>query len=124
MNRFTYKHGGDWCINGANGKLTSDIHANCYGEAINRLAEYEDMEEQGLLIKLPCKVGDTVWFKTYKKSATICEGIQPHTVDRIDVELITDIKSLVPTKIYSWEIGKKVFLTLEEAEKALEAQHE
>ena len=26
-----------------------------------KLKEYEDLEEQGLLIRLPCKVGDTVW---------------------------------------------------------------
>ena len=28
---------------------------------IERLAEYEDLEEQGLLLRLPCKVGDTVY---------------------------------------------------------------
>lgn len=28
---------------------------------IKKLAEYEDLEEQGLLVRLPCKVGDTVW---------------------------------------------------------------
>ena len=31
-------------------------------DAINRLAEYEDLEEQGLLVRLPCKVGDKVWY--------------------------------------------------------------
>jgi hypothetical protein len=30
-------------------------------DSIQKLAEYEDAEEQGLLIKLPCKVGDTVY---------------------------------------------------------------
>ena len=28
---------------------------------LGRLAEYEDLEEQGLLLRLPCKVGDTVY---------------------------------------------------------------
>mgnify|MGYP001775529419 CR=1 FL=1 len=28
-------------------------------DALNRLAEYEDAEEQGLLLRLPCKVGDS-----------------------------------------------------------------
>lgn len=28
---------------------------------VEKLAEYEDLEEQGRLIKLPCKVGDTVY---------------------------------------------------------------
>lgn len=37
-----------------------------YGKAnlqalINKLAAYEDAEEQGLLLRLPCKVGDTVY---------------------------------------------------------------
>ena len=26
-----------------------------------KLGKYEDLEEQGRLVKLPCKVGDTVW---------------------------------------------------------------
>lgn len=67
----------------------------------------------------PCKVGDTVWFNTFKKNATVCVGIQPHTVDRIDVTYVCDTKNLIETKIASWEIGKGVFLTKEEAEKAL-----
>lgn len=32
-----------------------------YTEALKKLAEYEDLEEQGRLIKLPCKVWDTVY---------------------------------------------------------------
>ena len=31
-----------------------------YAEA-DKLAHYEDLEEAGRLIELPCKVGDTVW---------------------------------------------------------------
>lgn len=48
---------------------------SCYGEnpnpyysnceegycAMEKLADYEDLDEQGRLIKLPCKVGDTVY---------------------------------------------------------------
>lgn len=30
-------------------------------EAFRKLAAYEDLEEQGLLVRLPCKVGDTVY---------------------------------------------------------------
>lgn len=35
-------------------------------EIINKLAEYEDLEEQGLILRLPCKVGDTVYKLWYK----------------------------------------------------------
>ncbi len=32
------------------------------GLLLEALGKYEDLEEQGLLIKLPCKVGDTVYY--------------------------------------------------------------
>ncbi len=32
-----------------------------------RLKKYEDLEEQGRLLELPCKVGDTVWGIDYNK---------------------------------------------------------
>lgn len=40
------------------------------GSPIDRLAEYEDLEEKGMLLKLPC---ETVWFITdnHSKYATV-----------------------------------------------------
>lgn len=38
-----------------------DSHPLGQIKAIERLADYEDAEEQGLLLRLPCKVGDTVY---------------------------------------------------------------
>jgi hypothetical protein len=32
-----------------------------YEEIYKKLADYEDAEEQGLLLRLPCKVGDTIY---------------------------------------------------------------
>lgn len=29
---------------------------------IEKLGKYEDLEERGRLVKLPCKIGDDVWF--------------------------------------------------------------
>ena len=44
----------------------NDKYTNCDGGycAIEKLAAYEDSEEQGLLLRLPCKVGDTVYVVT------------------------------------------------------------
>lgn len=33
----------------------------CYDQLVNRLADYEDAEEQGLLIRFPCMIRDTVF---------------------------------------------------------------
>lgn len=73
MERFTYKHNDEWCVNGVNGKISSDNQANYWGEAINRLAEYEDLEEDGRLIRLPCKIGDKVYNKNWNWSGTVGE---------------------------------------------------
>ena len=34
----------------------------CVGLPITKLATYEDAEEQGLLLRLPCKVGDKLYY--------------------------------------------------------------
>lgn len=48
-------------------------------KAIKKLADYEDLEEQGLLVRLPCKVGDTV----YRVNAGAKQPIIPMTVSEI-----------------------------------------
>lgn len=40
---------------------TLDNNAEYWLKAYFKLKEYEDLEEQGRLLKLPCKVGDTVY---------------------------------------------------------------
>ena len=45
------------------GEKPNSYYSNCEEGycAMEKLADYEDLEEQGRLIKLPCKVGDKVW---------------------------------------------------------------
>lgn len=38
-----------------------DNNCNLVNEVCKKLAEYETLEEQGLLVRLPCKVGDIVY---------------------------------------------------------------
>ena len=90
--------------------------------------EYEDLEEQGLLLRLPCKLGDTVY--------EICDGfIEPCTVEVIFLADYTDKDGkhsymaeihydredcpYVSAEIYFTDFGKTVFLTQTEAEEAL-----
>ncbi len=64
---------------------------------IERLAAYEDAEEQGRLVVLPCKVGDLVWSADFDGAYTF----------KFEIRHLP-------------RIGKDIFLTREEAEKALE----
>lgn len=42
-------------------------YRSCYERVKDRLAELEDMIEQNVLIKLPCKVGDTIYTVEYSR---------------------------------------------------------
>lgn len=94
---------------------------------LKKLADYEDLEEQGRLIKLPCKVGDVVY--------AYCNefGILEYEVDSIVIdkhityqcsaysEPIGDCPSECLDEIEPdiSDFGKTVFLTKSEAEEKL-----
>ena len=88
-------------------------------ELKNALGKYEDLEEQGLLLRLPCKVGDTV-FKLKKHN--YC----PVGICRKDISC-SECRANTPFGIAEGkfmlkelkEIGKTVFLTQAEAEQKL-----
>lgn len=87
-----------------------------------KLKEYEDLEEQGGFIKLPCKVGDTV----YVKLASYCEEKYTEAKVRDFTYFISCGFCVVVTSehfdkqnIPFTEFGKTVFLTKSEAEAAM-----
>ena len=94
-------------------------------DALNRLAYYEELEEQGLLVKLPCKVGDMVYFikSAFSLAAFPIEAkvmtINPFfNPNHLRFETITTYNG-IQRYFESKAIGKTVFLTREEAEKVL-----
>lgn len=87
------------------------------GKAVDKLAEYEDLEEQNRMIKLPCAVGDTVWF--IKSNFSYMKNPKAEKVRKIE---IIDGEIIFRTENRCFEmkrIGKTVFLTREAAEAAL-----
>lgn len=97
-------------------KFEDEIIAS--GKTFGRLIELLDADKDGRVVLLPCKVGDKVWFETYKNSARDFIGIQPHEVARISVDIIVP-GEIVDTGFPADQVGRTVFLTKEEAEKAL-----
>lgn len=83
------------------GTTNDDLH-NIINHLVEKLCEYEDLEEQGRLPKLPCKVGDDVYYILGIPYETPC------TIDKCTFKL-SDIN----------KIGKTLFLTREEAEAKL-----
>lgn len=86
---------------------------------LKKLADYEDLEEQGRLIKLPCKVGDTVYgINTDRNIVSALKIISVKIYSYaiyFDYQLIDGIyKNIV--SFADADIGKTVFLTKSEAE--------
>jgi hypothetical protein len=80
---------------------------------LQKLADYEDLEEQGRLFKLPCKVGDTVYVIAGKNISA--QKIQRATIDsEMKIEFCTKRRGFA-----LFDIGKTVFPTESEAEAKL-----
>lgn len=123
--------------------FTFDLYINCRpseAEKVLKLAEklknYEDAEEQGLLLRLPCKVGDTVWLMMISgiKEKKPLYGIYEATVTEVSVDFyrnllistITNDTKKCKNKVTVSAIGETIFLTREEAEaklKEMEGKH-
>lgn len=87
-------------------------HLRDFAEAYKeQLKEYQQLEEQGRLIKLPYKIGDTVY------------EITGATTRGYDWKYLTYEKAYVHGTVFNldrlYDIGKTVFLTKSEAEAKL-----
>lgn len=80
-------------------------------DAWNEFNRLKDLEEQGLLIRLPCKIGDDIWL------IWDCIDFDTGILER---KVIKEKFQITPTE----EFGKTVFLTKAEAEAALERMGE
>lgn len=90
---------------------------------LEQLKEYQQLEEQGRLIKLPCKVGDTVYCIENKEIYTcIVEKISISKNNGVWVEISfpKEIPDIVAIEYNSNDMGKIVFLAKTEAETKLE----
>lgn len=94
---------------------------NCHiQKAFDKLAEYEDLDEQGLLLRLPCRIGDVVYAVTrdFISEYTIC-SIEKYN-EWIFFNWICEKGMYVNLRGFTeYEIGKTVFLTRSEAEQKL-----
>lgn len=91
---------------------------------LEQLKEYQQLEEQGRLIKLPCKVGDVVYFAHHDRvisSEVLSEKYHAEAENHgvfIRERLTIDVEG-VSAEIDFGDIGKTVFLTKSEAEAKL-----
>lgn len=75
--------------------------------AMRKLARYEDLEEEGRLVKLPCAEGDIVWTIVRQRDSFDDRKYWLATQTRFKLE-------------YFPLLGTRIFLTQEEAERQIE----
>lgn len=100
-------------------------------QILNRLAEYEDLEEQGKLMKLPCAVGDTVQDIDFGFPCSYT--VIGFSFGKIDDDEENNFEGLqmyyengngsVKCNCSISKIGKTVFFTREEAKEALKSMN-
>ena len=91
-----------------------------YNEIFDRLQEYEVAEENNQIIVPPCKLGDTVYIfaghNGHKYEKDICEGFYIGDDGVVQVR----VRNMKGNHGTYGIMGETLFLTREEAEKALE----
>ena len=110
-------------------------NCHCLKEVIEKLGQYEDAEEQGLLLRLPCKVGDTI-YKIPSETNYRLNIVNGYTENNrvykqpvYSVQMWSNGRFVVNTcegldSVLSDSFGKTWFLTEEEAEQALKQMGE
>ena len=94
--------------------MTEETFAE-YQKILDKLAHYEDLEEAGRLIELPCKIGDTVYgIRRYHGIRIVQSGIVSEMYFSQENRLIIVIKNIC--RGY-W--GENIFGSFEEAKAAL-----
>lgn len=104
-----------------------------YKEVCEKLAEYQKLEEQGLMLRLPCKVGDTVYVIPTEENGLKgiaemeCLGFsigEPYNTANLFPKnrLRKDVPKMYQPCIKNF--GKTVFLSEAEAQKALKRLEE
>lgn len=84
-------------------------------EWLRQLQKYKDLEEQGRLITLPCKIGDTVYgIRRFHGDRIVKAGTVSEMYFNQNMKLVIVIKNLCRG---FW--GENIFGTYEEAEAAL-----
>lgn len=95
-------------------------------EVLQKLAEYEDLEEQGKLPRLPCAVGDTVYTNDSMRGWYFRKSDRPYKAKVVfigvnggDGFINIDLGKGLQLQFDFSDFGKTVFLTKEEAKFAL-----
>ena len=87
----------------------------------SKLADHEDAEEKGLLFKMPCKPGDTVWILFSDTKEIKSFKVSKITIGKNHDNVTMTDKSIFTIWGKNWDeyFNRHIYPTKEEAEQAL-----
>lgn len=96
-------------------------------DCIEKLGRYETLEEEGRLVELPCVIGDTLYTNFAVQGWYFREKNKPYATKVVFIG-INDVDNFISVAYENGntlqfdfsDIGKRIFLTKEEAKKKLE----
>lgn len=91
------------------------------GEAVEKLADYEVAEENGLLIRLPCKIGDRVYRVLCSNDNFKCYVFEVEVYEIVFYGHGMFFRCIDAPGFSIRDFGKSVFATKAEAEAILQA---
>ena len=112
---------GEWCNKYCEQQRVQTCNECGIYQAIQKLAEYEDLEEQCLLLRLSCKIGDTIWYVDNDDDDYPIKL----EIDTISIDDNKKISYYANDDVYGKfgfidsDFGKTAFLTKAEAEQKL-----
>ena len=108
-------------VSGVNIGFLDSSKLPSYESIYEKLRKYEDVEEQGLLVKLPCKMGDTVYAIGFNNKPIIYEAVVLNILIA-EKEIVFNVKVDefgINSQLKQSMFGRTVFLRQEEAEQKL-----
>lgn len=85
---------------------------------LEELKQYKSLEDSKRLVKLPCRIGDTVYKISYDRRRIISYKIEEIIISN-DIFMVGRDENNTREGLHSSDIGKTVFLEIEDAEKVL-----
>lgn len=96
--------------------------SQCLGRPIDEIIELVNAKDEGRILVLPCKVGDTVYFDGGHFAKHRAGEIMERRVDAVLTEVWSTFRGDVDISFDFKDFGKTVFLSRELAQEALEAK--
>ena len=119
MQRYTFMTDDYYAIDG--NENFEDQNENYCGAAIDKLAAYENLDESGRLVTLPCRIGDTIYIVNSYNNTVEEDTVMFFTVTQAGI-----LPKLKYHNRKFWEHNKwfeTVFLKYEDALAALNARN-